>query len=145
MLLRLLFWWIRKKSYLKDLERVMLIPSCSLWVKMIRVKYRGMEFRCDTPREATQLERMLRLEPNASPTGDFDVLYIPGGKRPPAIIDGYDFIMAIRPLQGRELDSVTLAKRLRLKGTQGLGPFFARMDKAVRRLTPPVPSLSVEG
>jgi hypothetical protein len=73
----------------------------------------------------------------APSSGDFDILYFPGGKRPPVILDGYDFIMAIRPLQGRELDSVALAKRLRLQGTQGLGPFFARIDRALRELDPP--------
>lgn len=104
---------------------------------MIRIKFRGMEFHCESAREAAELQRLLRSDIALPSSDNFDVLYIPGGKRPPEIIDGYDFIMAMKPLQGKEFGSVALAKRLRLKGTQGLGPFFARIERALEQLNPP--------
>jgi hypothetical protein len=103
---------------------------------MIKVKFRRREFVCDTPREAAELEHLLR-SPRTPASDQFGVLYIPGGSRPPFIADGYDFIAAVRPFQGREIDSTTFAKRLCVKGTQGLGPFLARMDRALQQLDPP--------
>ncbi len=103
---------------------------------MIRVKVVGMEFICETAREAADL--LLMVEANPQPDSrSFDVLYIPGGKRPPEIVDGYDFIMAIRPIQGKELNSESLAKHFRLKGVQGLGPFLSRMKKLLLQVNPP--------
>ncbi len=103
---------------------------------MIRVKVAGMEFICETAREAADFLLMLESNPKPDSRG-FDITYIPGGKRSPEILDGYDFIMAIRPIQGKELDSKALARHLRLKGIQGLGPFFSRMNRLLRQVNPP--------
>lgn len=103
---------------------------------MVRVKVAGMEFICETAKEAADFLLMLESNPERD-SHDVHAIYIPGGKRPPVIVDGYDFIMAIRLIQGKEMDSKSLAKHFRLKGIQGLGPFFSRINKLLQQVTPP--------
>jgi hypothetical protein len=103
---------------------------------MIRVKVAGMEFICETAKEAADFLLLLESNPKADSRG-FDITYLPGGKRSLEIVDGYDFIMAIRPIQGRELDSTAIAKHFRLKGIQGLGPFFLRIKRLLQQVNPP--------
>ena len=103
---------------------------------MIRVKVAGLEFIFETATEAADFLVMHESRTKAD-SHNFDIRYFPGGKRPAVICDGYDFIMAIRPIQGKEVDSNALAKHFQLKGIQGLGPFLSRMNKQLKEVSPP--------
>ena len=104
---------------------------------MIRVKIKGMEFICDNASEAADIARMFPLDNRAS-SRNIDAIYFPGGKRPPVIIDGIDFVMSMKLIQGKEIDSNALAKHLRLKGIQGIGPFLSRISRKLQEMEPPL-------